>query len=260
MAEFPALPLFTDAFIGDTLHLNPSQIGAYMLMLMTAWRSTNCSLPNDDSYLSKICRMDKRTWLANKDILLKFWHIDGENILQKRLRDERKYVEDVRNKNVAAGKASALKRKERHSTSVQPKVNEASTPTPTPIIEKDNTNVLSKKISLEVLSVDHISVWLMKKRSEGKYINHDEHFILEKFKDYCLSKGKKYHDYAAAYRNAFNWDSCQPKQERLDPASTAHNAAKSIIARRNAAAGLGGGAKSTDHAFATNLCLPENLC
>lgn len=119
----------------------------------------------------------------------------------------------------------------------------------------------AKKISLNELTVDHIADWLARKRSEGRYLQHDEYFILDYFKNYCTSKGKKYDDYTAAYRNAFEWDSCQPKERRGgDPATNAHNAAQSIIARRNAAAGIGRGAKPANPSAPANLCLPENLC
>lgn len=69
----------------------------------------------------------------------------------------------------------------------------------------------TRKVSLAELSVDHIAEWLARKRGAGKYARHDEHFVLEQFRDYCTSKGKKYDDYIAAYRNAFEWDRCQPK-------------------------------------------------
>lgn len=66
-------------------------------------------------------------------------------------------------------------------------------------------------VSLEELSLEHNAPWLASKRSERKYLSHDEKFILEYFKNYCQSNGKKYDDYLSAYRNAFEWDSCQPK-------------------------------------------------
>jgi hypothetical protein len=117
----------------------------------------------------------------------------------------------------------------------------------------------SKKVSLDELSVNHISEWLNKKRALGKYLAHDEFAILERFKDYCLSKGKKYDDYIAAYRNAFEWDSFQPKKPtRQDPAATAFDSAQDIIARRNAE-NQRRMAESANHATSTDLCLPENL-
>jgi len=119
MAEFPALPIFTDAFIADTLHLNALQTGAYFMLLMVAWRTKSCTLPDDDDKLASFARMDKRTWMKNKHAIMSFWHrnSDGE-FYQKRLSDERKLAEHIRDQAVQAGKASALKRKERHSTDV----------------------------------------------------------------------------------------------------------------------------------------------
>jgi uncharacterized protein YdaU (DUF1376 family) len=133
MAKYPSLPLFTDAFISDTIHLNAAQTGAYIMLLMSAWRSTDCKLPNDDKILARMARMDARTWTANKDVVLSFWSQDGsQKWYQRRLLDERKYVDDLSNKNSKAGKVSALKREERDATTVQPKDNGKSTPTPTP--------------------------------------------------------------------------------------------------------------------------------
>jgi uncharacterized protein YdaU (DUF1376 family) len=133
MAEFPALPIFTDAYLGDTRHLTTAQHGAYFLLLIIAWRTNDCSLPDDDTFLSRCVGMEKRTWLSNKDIIMAFWFKNTSGRWQqKRLLDERNFAEQVRNKNSLAGKASALKRKNRGSTSVQPNPNQNSTPSPSP--------------------------------------------------------------------------------------------------------------------------------
>ena len=133
MAEFPALPLFTDALLGDTLHLTNGQFGSYMLLLIVEWRTKDCRLPDDDDYLAKIARMDRRAWEKNKGIILAFFKKDKDGFwYQGRLVDERKYVEEQRRKNSKAGIASALKRKGRDSTNVEPEDNENQTPTPTP--------------------------------------------------------------------------------------------------------------------------------
>lgn len=133
MAEFPALPLFTDAYLADTIHLTAAQHGAYILLLMAAWRTKECALPNDDEFLARMTRMDKRTWAANKGAVLAFWSLGSDGKLrQGRLSDERNFVEAKRRKQSQAGQASALKRKGRESTDVQPEANQNPTPTPTP--------------------------------------------------------------------------------------------------------------------------------
>lgn len=66
------------------------------------------------------------------------------------------------------------------------------------------------KVTLEVLTVEHIKDWLAEKRATGKYLNHDENTVLEGFKDFCRSNGKRYSDYVAALRNAFDWERFAP--------------------------------------------------
>lgn len=147
MAEFPALPLFTDAYLADTIHLTAAQHGAYMLMLMAAWRTKDCALPNDDEFLARVTRMDKRTWLANKTIVLGFWTVgEDAKLRQGRLYDERKFVEAKRDRNSQAGKASALKRQGRGSTDVQPQPNGNATPTPTPTPQKKEEGVITPSV------------------------------------------------------------------------------------------------------------------
>jgi uncharacterized protein YdaU (DUF1376 family) len=133
MAEFPALPLFTDAYLADTIHLTAAQHGAYILLLMAAWRLPDCALPNDDKFLAKIARMDKRTWEANKAVVLSFWTLGPDaKLRQGRLLDERKFAEQRRDRQSQAGQASALKRKERGSKTLTSGSNQNPTPTPTP--------------------------------------------------------------------------------------------------------------------------------
>lgn len=119
MAEYPVMPLYTDAYLSDTLHLTTLQHGAYCLLLMVAWRTPDCALPNDDKVLARYARLDVRTWLKNRDTVMQFWELGGDHKWrQKRQLDTRISVEYRRSLNSEAGKASALKRKNRGSTSV----------------------------------------------------------------------------------------------------------------------------------------------
>lgn len=223
MAKFPALPLFTDAILGDTLHLTNAQFGSYMLLLIVEWRTPDCTLPNDDTYLAKIARMDKRTWLNNRSIILSFFQIDSNGRLQQpRLVDERNYVEQLSNKNAAAGRSSALKRKVRHSTSVQPDFNENPTPTPTPIEKKEDKSSFQKN---EEPSTTQMPKLIFDEEPRAKNVkrksalkddwkpndNHrakcaerglDAGKLCEEFRNYHLARGNLFADWDRAF---FTW-------------------------------------------------------
>lgn len=92
MGQFPSLPLFTDAFIADTGHLNAQQTGAYLMLLMVAWRSPGCTLPDDDAKLARWARVDPRTWAKIRPVIAEFWTIADGVWSQKRLTKERVHV------------------------------------------------------------------------------------------------------------------------------------------------------------------------
>lgn len=95
MAEFPALPLWTDAFMGDTMHLSAEQVGVYALLLFTAWRRPDCDLPDDDKFLAKIARCGGHKWKALRPVMASFHIVENGVWTQKRLQKERKFVRDV---------------------------------------------------------------------------------------------------------------------------------------------------------------------
>lgn len=137
MAEFPALPLFTDAYLGDTTHLSTIEHGAYLLLLMVAWRTTETRLPDDDRLLARYTRLTAAQWKRMRPVISDFFVVRDGHWIQKRLSDEAVVVRQLREKQAANGRLSALKRKGRHSTERQPSDSQASTPTPTPLIEEE---------------------------------------------------------------------------------------------------------------------------
>ena len=89
MSAFPVLPLFTDAFIADTTHLTAEETGAYLMLLMVAWRRPGCSLPDDDTSLARWARVSAKTWARIRARVMAFWTLDeaGEWV-QSRLSQE----------------------------------------------------------------------------------------------------------------------------------------------------------------------------
>lgn len=92
--KFPFLPLSVDAYLNDTRHLTTEQHGAYLLLLMEAWKSPTVSLPDDDDILARLTGLSAAKWRKNKAAIMEFWLYDGRSRrwTQKRLRKERDYV------------------------------------------------------------------------------------------------------------------------------------------------------------------------
>ena len=138
MAEFPMLPLWTDSYLGDTTHLTTIEHGAYLLLLITMWRvkGDKKRLPADDRLLARYAKLTSQQWTRIKPTISPFFDEKDGFWHNGRLSDEYGFVKQQRKRQSNAGKASALKRKNRGSTSVatetQPDAN------PLPIPNKEN--------------------------------------------------------------------------------------------------------------------------
>lgn len=95
MAEFPTLPIFTDALIGDTQHLSAGEFGSYMLLLITSWRRASCDLPDDDVQLARIARCSLFAWRRRRAVLVEFFNLEEGFWRQKKLREVRAHVAKV---------------------------------------------------------------------------------------------------------------------------------------------------------------------
>lgn len=91
MAEFPSLNLWTDAYLSDTRHLSTLEHGAYLLLIMEAWRRPHCDLPDDDRMLARLAGVHPDEWEEMRPIIMAFWTLDGRSKTwkQKRLTKER---------------------------------------------------------------------------------------------------------------------------------------------------------------------------
>lgn len=88
-----------------------------------------------------------------------------------------------------------------------------------PLYPPQKKNRERERISLNELSIEHVSGWLEEKQASGVYVGYDPGFVLEQLRDYCRSSGKTYKDYAAAYRNAFAWEKSKPQTQRKNYAT-----------------------------------------
>lgn len=112
MSKTPFMPLWVSDFLGDTMDLDASEIGAYMLLLMAQWNRDGGSLPNDSEKLKRICRCG-RGWPKVWGVLERFFQTDEDGIYSKRLRLEAASVAAKRQVNshngALGGKSKSLK-------------------------------------------------------------------------------------------------------------------------------------------------------
>lgn len=157
MAEYPYFPLYTDAYLSDTTHLTTTEHGAYFLLLMTAWRSPGCCLPDDDALLARYAKMTRDKWKKIRPTLAQFFRIRDGHWHQARLQDELQLLQSKKSQQRKAGQASAtakaLKRQNRDAASVdlplQREANEGST-------LRTRTTTVTKVTAAEAASDDPV--------------------------------------------------------------------------------------------------------
>ena len=110
MSRSDMMPLWTDVYLGDTRHLSTEQNGAYLLMLITSWRSGKCALPDDDARMARITGLSKAKWLRHKPVLIEFFTLENGQFTQKRLKQEWQNRQDYIASQSEKGKKSARKR------------------------------------------------------------------------------------------------------------------------------------------------------
>jgi uncharacterized protein YdaU (DUF1376 family) len=139
MADFPALPLWTDAYLADTIHLTPEQHGIYYLLLLHTWRTPGCKIPNDDEWIALRFRQPIE-WVREhvRPLLDEFFTSRNAMLSQKRLTAEHKYVTQRRLNRARAAKSRWDKEKASCNASA---LHMHPQPTPTPIEEGSSSSI-----------------------------------------------------------------------------------------------------------------------
>lgn len=93
MAEFPALPIWTDAYMLDCGHLSDAEHGRYFLLLMLIWRSPGCKIPNEAEWIARKMKRSVEQFKAEiQPLIIEFCQTSGNWISQKRLTKEFAYL------------------------------------------------------------------------------------------------------------------------------------------------------------------------
>ena len=206
MAEFPAMPLWTDAYLADTSHLTTLEHGAYFLLLVVTWRTHDKRLPDDDKKLARYARLTPGQWARIKPTMREFFKVENGFWTQGRLTDEANAVKQYRERQAAAGKASALKRKGRHSTTVELGCNQTATPTPTPTptpsIPPEGGIIGGRKKSSTLPDYWHPANFDPQSKSAhiiSGWTPEEYQTALEHFVQHHRSKGSKFVDWQSAW-------------------------------------------------------------
>lgn len=102
MAEFPALPLFTDSLLADCSHLPDADFGLYMRILILMWRTPDCKIPNDRTWIARrLAKQPLEFDALIKPLIDEFCQTTGNFITQKRLLKEYKYLREQRTRQKA---------------------------------------------------------------------------------------------------------------------------------------------------------------
>jgi uncharacterized protein YdaU (DUF1376 family) len=102
----PYMQLYVADYLGDTRHLTTEQHGAYLLLLMTMWRSDGV-LSDDPAKLARIAGLTVARWnKISHDVLAFFTPCDG-GFTQGRLVAELTIADEKSEKRSRAGKAGA---------------------------------------------------------------------------------------------------------------------------------------------------------
>jgi uncharacterized protein YdaU (DUF1376 family) len=210
------MPVFTDALLGDTLHLSVDEFGAYCLILFATWRNNGVALPDDDGKMARICRVTIRRWREKlRPALAGFFDVSNQTWRQNRLEKEWKHVAEMTAKQSAKGKASALKRWGTGVTDPPMRLVTVAMPDDQPNcnphthIRKKKENHTLKSVSKEVSALRRKQVppsWIPDETDRAYAEKHaawqpdrlcDE---AEHFRDYHRSKGSLFADCHAAWR------------------------------------------------------------
>lgn len=129
------MPLYITDYLGDTMHLSTEQHGAYMLLLMTAWKRDG-SLPDDDIQLRQITRLSDKSWALTGPILRVFFVAKNGELRHNRIDAEIATFKQLKKQRSDAGKASASKRKLQRN--FNERYNETSTTSETELLRNSN--------------------------------------------------------------------------------------------------------------------------
>jgi uncharacterized protein YdaU (DUF1376 family) len=149
MADFAALPLFTDAWLADTSHLSRLERGLYMDLLILIWRSPNCRVPHDFAWAERKLRCTHEEGEILRSIVAEFCQIECGFVSQKRLLREKLYVQEKRQKQSDRAKSRWNKDKDACRGNAAPHAS-GNAPSPTPTVSSLRSDTIISSLRSDI--------------------------------------------------------------------------------------------------------------
>ena len=143
--KLPSIPLFTDTFTAETVHLSNEQVGIYIRLLCFAW--TKNAKPFKEKDAMRICQCrTKDCELRVMEVLTEFFIINkkGDDFIftHKRITKEYEYLQKYYVNKSESGKRGALKRWNGANSETM-----APIPSPIPIPNNNNFDIFWESLS-----------------------------------------------------------------------------------------------------------------
>ena len=138
--KLPSLPLFTDTFAAETVHLTNEAVGIYIRLLSFAWTKNAKPFKTESAYRICQCR-DDNCCINVYEVLEEFFILTLENKedrnkntwTHKRLTAEHEYLTEYYQKKSNAGRKGAIAKKNFANSKTEPYI-----PIPIPIPKSNN--------------------------------------------------------------------------------------------------------------------------
>lgn len=103
-------PLYVDKLIADTFDMSTMEFGAYMRLLLKAWKEKNVgTLPNEDDQLARFAGLNAEQWATVKAVVLaRFKDLNKPRIVQKKMKQVHREVRELVKSRKDHARAAAL--------------------------------------------------------------------------------------------------------------------------------------------------------
>jgi uncharacterized protein YdaU (DUF1376 family) len=205
MSKRPWMPLYVGDYRLGTLDLTLEQHGAYLLLLMLAWRRPDGKIPDDENWIrANLPPMHGRTFNhVVRPILARFFTLEGGQYYNKRLLNE---IENTSKRsrnateNVSKRWARTKENKDLADTAVILSHSHSHSHSQSKNIDIEGSKRKSRKAKT---SIPLPEGWCPPPRATtlANSLKVDLQEIEARFRDYLASNGKQYVDYDAAFCN-----------------------------------------------------------